>query len=302
MLLTGETGSGKDEMARAIDAAGTRSARPFVALNCAGIVGTLAESQLFGHAKGSFTGADDAFLGAFRAAHGGILFLDEIGELPLDLQPKILRALEQREVIPVGATQPIGVDVQVIAATNRDLPREVAEGRFRADLFYRLNAICIHVPPLRARRDDIPLFAEHFAAEFAERFKRPGWTLPPEVIPRLMNHSWPGNIRELRHTIQRIAIFEDQLEEILAELGSTPVTVVHAANRRPTSQPCSGAFNLKELRRDAVRRALAATEGHYGRAASLLGVSAKTMTKLAAEACPGEVAARGRPPRRRLPR
>ncbi|MFM8497310.1 MAG: sigma 54-interacting transcriptional regulator, partial [Planctomycetia bacterium] len=153
VLITGETGSGKEEVARAIHATGARSKHPFVAINCAGIVSTLAESLLFGHEKGSFTGADETSTGAFRAAEGGILFLDEIGELPLDLQPKLLRALELREVAPVGATRPVKVDVQVIAATNRDLHREVAVGRFREDLLNRLNTIHITVPPLRDRRE-----------------------------------------------------------------------------------------------------------------------------------------------------
>ncbi len=302
VLLTGETGSGKDEAARAIYAAGSRAARPFVAVNCAGIVGTLAESLLFGHEKGSFTGADDATTGAFRAADRGILFLDEIGELPLDIQPKLLRALELQEVVPVGATRPVKVDVQVIAATNRDLHREVATGRFREDLLFRLNTIHVTVPPLRDRRDDIPLFVAHFAAECAERFERPGWTLPDEAISRFMDHSWPGNVRELRQTILRIAIFEDRLEEILDEMEATRSAMAPTATRVLESAPVNPeAFKLDELRRDAVRRALAVTEGHYGRAAALLGVSPKTMTKLAAEACPGQQAKRGRR-RKPLPR
>jgi len=303
VLLTGETGSGKDEAARAIHTAGARAARPFVAINCAGIVGTLAESLLFGHEKGSFTGADETTTGAFRAADGGILFLDEIGELSIDLQPKLLRALELREVVPVGATRPVKVDVQVIAATNRDLHREVAAGRFREDLLYRLNTIHMGVPPLRERRDDIPQFAAHFAADCAERFDRPGWTLPDEAIRRFMDHSWPGNVRELRQTILRIAIFEDRLEEILDELTAVrPVVELSTAPPPESAAANPETFNLDELRRDAVRRALAATNGHYGRAAALLGVSAKTMTKCAAEAYPDKEAKRGRRRRKPLPR
>lgn len=302
VLVTGETGSGKDEVARAIHAKGSRAKQPFVAINCAGIVGTLAESQLFGHNKGSFTGADEEFLGAFRAAHGGILFLDEIGELSLDLQPKILRALELREVIPVGATRPVRVDVQVLAATNRDLSFEVAAGRFREDLLYRLNTIHITVPPLRDRRADIPLFAAHFAAECADRFHRPGWTLPDAAIQRFMDHSWPGNVRELRQTILRIALFEDRLDEILNDMAATRPLVAPAAAPAPVAGASPATFNLDELRLDAVRRALVATSGHYGRAAALLGISAKTMTKFVAEACPGAEAKRGRRRRKSLPR
>lgn len=303
ILLTGETGSGKDEVARAIHGSGSRAARPFVAINCAGIVGTLAESLLFGHEKGSFTGADGATTGAFRAADGGILFLDEIGELALDLQPKLLRALELGEVVPVGATRPVKVDVQVIAATNRDLHREVAASRFREDLLFRLNTIHVTVPPLRDRREDIPLFAAHFAAACATRFDRPGWTLPDEAIRRFVDYSWPGNVRELRQTILRIAIFEDRLDEILDEMEAVRPAVPLAV-AAPASAAGAGpeTFNLDELRLDAVRRALVATSGHYGRAAALLGVSAKTMTKLAAEACPDTVAKRGRRRRQPLPR
>ena len=302
VLVTGETGSGKDEVARAIHAAGARAARPFVAINCAGIVGTLAESLLFGHEKGSFTGADAATTGAFRAADGGILFLDEIGELSLDLQPKLLRVLELREVVPVGATRPVKVDVQVIAATNRDLQREVTAGRFREDLLYRINTIHVTVPPLRNRRDDIPLFAAHFAADCAERFDRPGWTLPVEAIRRFVDHSWPGNVRELKQTILRIAIFEDRLDEILDEMEALRPAVPLAPTPEPAPEARPETFNLDELRLDAVRRALVATSGHYGRAAALLGVSAKTMTKFAAEAYPDKQAKRGRRRRKPLPR
>jgi DNA-binding NtrC family response regulator len=303
LLLTGETGPGKDEAARAIHTAGSRTAGPFVPINCAGIVGTLAESLLFGHEKGSFTGADDSAIGAFRAAHRGILFLDEVGEMPLEIQPKLLRALELREVMPVGSTQPVKIDVQVIAATNRDLHHEVAAGRFREDLLFRLNTVHLCVPPLRDRRDDILLLVAHFTAECVRRFENPGWPLPEEAIRRFMNHSWPGNVRDLRQTILRIAIFEDRLDEILDEMEAQRPTLPPAAASAPEPSPASPeTFNLDELREDAVRRALAATAGHYGRAAALLGVSAKTTTKLVAPACPGKVAKRGRRPRKPLPR
>jgi DNA-binding NtrC family response regulator len=320
VLVTGETGCGKEEVARAIHAAGARAGRPFVAVNCGAIVSTLAESQLFGHARGSFTGADASTAGAFRAADRGILFLDEIGEMPLDLQPKLLRVLQQREVTPVGATRPIPVDVQVIAATNRDLAVEVAAGRFREDLFYRLNVIHLTIPPLRARRDDIPRFVEHFARHFAAIYGLPLWQPDATTMARFVDFAWPGNVRQLAQTIQRVAIFADQVEAILDEtfaasappLGmpaaapeSSPPAVrdipakemtgpapdTSAAVRPATILPV---FQLDELRRLAVRQALDAAEGHRGRAAQLLGVSPNTMTKLVAEACPGAQAARGR--------
>lgn len=317
VLVTGETGCGKEEVARAIHAAGSRAGRRFVAVNCGAIVSTLAESQLFGHARGSFTGADATTAGAFRAADGGILFLDEIGEMPLDLQPKLLRALQQREVTPVGATRPIPVDVQVIAATNRDLAVEVAAGRFREDLFYRLNVIHLTIPPLRARRDDIPRFVAHFSRRFASIYGLAVWQPDAATLARFVDFAWPGNVRQLAQTIQRVAIFADQVEAILDETfaASTPDHRMPAASPAaprdipaavgagPAPDAPAGAgpeaslpmLQLDELRRLAVRQALAAAEGHRGRAALLLGVSPNTMTKLVAEACPGEQSVRGRP-------
>ena len=321
VLVTGETGCGKEEVARAIHAAGSRASRPFVAVNCGAIVSTLAESQLFGHARGSFTGADASTAGAFRAADSGILFLDEIGEMPLDLQPKLLRSLQQREVTPVGATRPIPVDVQVIAATNRDLAVEVAAGRFREDLFYRLNVIHLSIPPLRARRDDIPRFVAHFTRHFASLYGLPVWQPDAATLSRFVDFAWPGNVRQLAQTIQRVSIFADQVEAILDETFAAatpdlrmPAAVTEASpaaprdipatvNAGPAPDASAGAgpeaslpmLHLDELRRLAVRQALAAAEGHRGRAALLLGVSPNTMTKLVAEACPGEQAARGRP-------
>ena len=304
VLVTGETGCGKEEVARAIHAAGTRAGRPFVALNCGGIVATLAESLLFGHSRGAFTGADTATSGAFRAADGGILFLDEIGELPLDLQPKLLRALQQREVTPVGSTRPVSVDVQVIAATNRDLEAEVAAGRFREDLFYRLNTIHLSVPPLRARREDIPAFVTHFAAHFAARFRLPQWRPDAVTMQRFMAHSWPGNLRELAHTIQRVYILEDEIDAVLdatfsgsgsrpAPSPSAPAPV--AITLAPTADdPVLPLLDLDRLRQIAVRQAMSATAGHRGKAAKLLGVCPNTMTKLVAQACPDSSSPRGR--------
>lgn len=308
VLLTGETGCGKEEVARAIHAASPRAGKPFVAVNCGGLVSTLAESQLFGHEKGAFTGAVGPSLGAFRAADGGVVFLDEIGEMPLDLQPKLLHVLQRLEVTPVGSSQSQHVDVQVIAATNRDLEAAVAAGEFREDLFYRLNTIEIAVPPLRERREDIPLFIGHFASHFARLYSRPCWRPEPQVLERLIAHSWPGNVRQLAQTIQRMYVFEGREETVLAELlrldaaqaaitsaahgasvGDTnppdePATIDDAS--APGTEPDMPVLNLGELRRLAVRQAMRATNGHRGRAAELLGVSLNTMTRLVAESCP----------------
>jgi DNA-binding NtrC family response regulator len=306
VLITGETGCGKEEVARAIHAAGPRHDKPFVAVNCGGLVADLAESQLFGHEKGAFTGAFGATRGAFRAAEGGIIFLDEIGELPLELQPKLLRVLQRWEVTPVGSADAFPVDVQVIAATNRDLDAEVAGGGFREDLLYRLNTIHLTVPPLRVRREDIPRFIEHFSTHFAREYGRPRWEPDPSVLQRFVGHSWPGNIRQLAQTIQRIYVFDDRVDTVLADVfdaaaSPTARDLADLAAAEPMAQPVPAAsdplvplFNLDALRRLAVRQALASTDGHRGRAAALLGVSLNTMTRLVAEACPDVPAKSGR--------
>lgn len=310
VLITGETGCGKEEVARAIHAAGPRATKPFVALNCSGLVTDLAESQLFGHEKGSFTGAMGASRGVFRAAEGGVVFLDEIGELPLDLQPKLLRVLQLWEVTPVGSTDVHRVDVQVIAATNRDLESRVETGAFREDLFYRLNTIHLAVPPLRDRREDIPRFIETFSAHYAREYDRAIWLPEPPLIARLVNHPWPGNVRQLAQMVQRIYVFEDRRTELLEALlattespasaappsavgGSADATTEHApAVDVAADEPAVPVFNLAELRRLAVRQAIAATGGHRSQAAELLGVSLNTMTRLVAECCPEYAASR----------
>jgi DNA-binding NtrC family response regulator len=323
VLITGETGCGKEEVARAIHAAGPRHDKPFVAINCGGLVASLAESQLFGHEKGAFTGAFGTSRGAFRAADGGVIFLDEIGELPLELQPKLLRVLQRWEVTPVGSTETHTINVQVLAATNRDLEAEVDRGTFREDLLYRLNTIHLSIPPLRARPDDIPRFLEHFSAHFAREYGRPQWRPEKETLSRLQAHDWRGNVRQLAQVVQRLYVFEDRIENVLADLfhGSTetagetsdPAEPSTAEKPAPTSfdrpgpiavQPArtvAGAaespvpvFNLDELRRLAVRQALASVNGHRGQAAALLGVSLNTMTRLVAEIDPEAIAKTGR--------
>ncbi len=267
VLISGETGTGKEIWARVLHRSGPRSNKPFVPVNCAALTTTLAESQLFGHEKGAFTGALGAALGVFRAAAGGIAFLDEIGEMPLELQPKLLRVLQQREVTPVGASHPAPINVQVLAATNRDLEAEVGAGRFREDLFYRLNMVELRVPPLRQRIDDIPELIEFFSARFAAKYKRPVWRPDIETLRDFCEYDWPGNIRQLSHVIEQAFVLE-----------SAPMLPRAAANNRS-----SGAlpyFNLARLRNEAVRQALAVTRGHKGRAAKLLGVHPNTLTRL----------------------
>jgi DNA-binding NtrC family response regulator len=241
-----------------------------VPVNCAALTPSLAESQLFGHERGAFTGAVGRALGVFRAADGGVVFLDEIGEMPHELQPKLLRVLQQHEVTPVGASRPIRVDVQVIAATNRDLQREVAENRFREDLYYRLNMVELRVPPLRQRVEDIPELIDFFAHQFAAKYQRPIWRPDAETLRCFCEYAWPGNIRQLAHVIEQSYVLECQ-----PDLPNRPGAVPERAHLP--------FFDLSRLRAAAIRQALDACNGHKGRAARLLGIHANTLTRLLAQ-------------------
>jgi formate hydrogenlyase transcriptional activator len=206
VLINGETGTGKELIARAIHERSPRRDRPLVKLNCSAISAGLVESELFGHLRGAFTGATDRRVGRFELADGGTLFLDEVSELPLDTQTKLLRVLQEGEFEPVGSSKTQKVNVRVIAASNRDLQADVASGRFRADLFYRLNVFPIQVPPLRARTGDIPVLAKFFMERFARKLGKPLKRISPETLAALQSHSWPGNIRDLQNTIERAAV------------------------------------------------------------------------------------------------
>lgn len=271
VLVSGETGTGKELWARLLHRLGPRAERPFIPVNCAALTATLAESQLFGHEKGAFTGAAGRSLGVFRAAEGGIVFLDEVGEMPLELQPKLLRVLQQLEVTPVGASRPVTVDVQVVAATNRDLELEVAEGRFREDLYYRLNMVEFHVPPLRTRVDDIPQFVEFFSRKFAARYQRPLWRPDRETLQQFCEYRWPGNVRQLANVIEQAYVLDCE-----PRLPERPATKKSGSDTLPF-------MDLAQLRRAAVQQALRATRGHKSRAARLLGVHPNTMTRLLAQ-------------------
>jgi DNA-binding NtrC family response regulator len=268
--VSGETGTGKEVWARALHRSGPRAAKPFIPVNCAALTMTLAESQLFGHEKGSFTGALGSSLGIFRAAVGGVVFLDEVGEMPLDLQPKLLRVLQQREVTPVGAAHPVPIDVQIIAATNRDLEAEVAAGRFREDLFYRLNMVELRVPALRERLEDLPDLIEFFSSRFAVKYQRPHWRPDPDTLRDFCEFEWPGNVRQLSHVIEQSYV-----------LDSLPTLPRSGSSVRSSSSLPS--FNLSRLRNEAIRQALEVTRGHKGQAAKLLGVHPNTLTRLLAQ-------------------
>jgi len=271
ILITGETGTGKELVARAIHREGARATGPFVPVNCGAIAPTLLESELFGHARGAFTGADRSRDGLFRSADGGTLFLDEIGELPLDLQPKLLRVLQEGEVLPVGETRTRRIDVRVLAATARDLRSEVSEGRFREDLFYRLNVVEIHVPPLRERTEDIPLLAAHFLESIACRDGRPVQNLAEDAVATLSGYRWPGNVRELENFMEKTAIF---CRGETIDRASLPWEV----RRRERGR---GDFSLKDaserLEREYIRKALDATGGNRTHAAKLLEISLRSL-------------------------
>jgi two-component system response regulator AtoC len=274
ILIEAESGTGKELVARLIHRLSTRRERAFVAVNCAAFPETLLESELFGHAKGAFTGAASAKPGKFELAHGGTLLLDEIGELPLGLQPKLLRGLQEREFDRLGDTRPVRVDLRVIATTNRELAPMVREGKFRADLYYRLNVIPLSLPPLRERPGDVRQLAEHFAGCYAPPGK--AIRLTPDFIGMLEAHSWPGNVRELANCIRRVVALAAG-----ERIGADALAAADwAAEKSPQSidPPCLRAgVSLGEMERKLVEVTLEATGGNRSRAAELLGVSLRTV-------------------------
>ena len=236
VLISGETGSGKELVARAIHQLSARRDNAFVKLNCAAIPTGLLESELFGHERGAFTGAISQRVGRFELANRGTVFLDEVGEIPLDLQPKLLRVLQEREFERLGSTRTLRTDARLIAATNRDLATLVEEQGFRQDLFYRLNVFPVHVPPLRERREDIPMLVRHFAQQFARRMKKSIETIPSETMDALTQYDWPGNIRELQNLIERAVILSagPTLDVPIAALNGRRTTTAHHDNEMPT--------------------------------------------------------------------
>lgn len=268
VLILGPTGGGKEVVAQLIHRASLRASGPMVAANCAGLPESLLESELFGHTKGAFTGANQARAGLFRAAHGGTLFLDEIGELPLHLQPKLLRALETHQITPVGSDRPIDVDIRLIAATNRDLAEEVRTGRFREDLYYRLNVIELVVPPLVDRHEDILPLARRFAQEFAGASVR----FSPHATQCLLAYCWPGNVRELRNAIQRACLL-CRGDVILPEHLPPKVMALASA---PSAAPASSG-RLSQVERATILATLQECGGNRTQAAKKLGISRRTL-------------------------
>ena len=271
VLIYGENGTGKELVARTIHPLSRRRSGPFVEVNCAAIPEELIESELFGHMKGAFTGATADRRGKFELADGGTLFLDEIGDMSLKTQAKVLRALQEQVVEPVGGTSSVKVDVRVIAATNKDLPAEIRAGRFREDLYFRLNVIPIFVPPLRDRDTDIPLLAEHFMTEFAREYGRRPKRLDPGAGTGLRSYRWPGNVRELRNTIERLMIMVPGDTIALGDLAFLDGASVTAADR-PVGPPLPLHEARERFERDYILRELAAQNGNISRTADALGV------------------------------
>ncbi|HXX44744.1 MAG TPA: sigma-54 dependent transcriptional regulator [Candidatus Acidoferrales bacterium] len=271
ILIEAESGTGKELLARLIHRASPRSSRPFVAVNCAAFPENLLESELFGHVRGAFTGALAAKPGKFQIADGGTLLLDEIGEMPLSLQPKLLRVLQEREVDRLGDTRPVPIDVRVISTTNRSLASQIEAGVFRSDLFYRLNVIPLSIPPLRERREDILSLAEHFLRKLEPISKRGQFRISPELAVALRAHDWPGNIRELANFIRRgVALTQG------ATLGVELFGSVTRAQPSVSDRPKPGT-TLEDIERQLLEATLEATNGNRTRTAEMMGVSLRTV-------------------------
>ncbi len=275
VMITGETGTGKELIARAIHYNGPRANGPFIKVNCAAIPEGLLESELLGHEKGSFTGAINKKEGKFEIADGGTIFLDEIGEVPVSIQVKLLRVLQTREFERVGGNQTIKVDVRIIAATNRDLTQAIAEGRFRSDLYYRLNVVPISVPPLRERITDISILTEHFIKKFSEENRRPAMKVTKEAMEAFIKYSWPGNVRELENIIERIVILSKNTTIDLADL---PAHLLPKDNQlEQLSVPSVGKHKMTEvvdyIEHKMIEEALKMTNGQQTQAAEILGIN-----------------------------
>jgi len=280
VLITGESGTGKEIVAKALHFNSLRRDEPFIPVNCGAIPETLLESELFGYVKGAFTGATASRKGLFEEADGGTIFLDEIGELPLLVQVKLLRVLQEGEVRRVGDTRAIRVDVRLIAASIKDLDKETKEGRFRDDLFYRLNVMTIHLPPLRERKDDIPILVDHFLRKYSQKLQKSIDRIEPEVMRLLMNYEWPGNVRELENIIERAIVLAERstlnTEDIPEELALGPA-------RTRISIPFLGETDLsikkveRKVEEELIRRALMRTGGNKTQAAKLLEISHRAL-------------------------
>lgn len=272
VLILGESGTGKELLAAFIHCHSRRTNQPFVAMNCAALPDTLAESELFGHEKGAFTGAIHRKIGKFELAHGGTLMLDEISEMPLGLQAKLLRVVQERQVDRVGGKEPVPVDVRIIAASNQDLAQAVADGRFREDLYYRLNVIPLTVPPLRHRRDDVAMLAGHFLEKYARRNDRNLTGLSPEALDALARHRWPGNVRELENVMERAVLISSGDQVTPEDLMLGPGV---SGNRGPVA--IEAGVSVREMEQRLIASTLSKVNGNRTHAAEMLGISIRTL-------------------------
>jgi Nif-specific regulatory protein len=277
VLIHGESGTGKEMVASAIHFNSSRRAKPYIRVSCASLPESLIESELFGYEKGAFTGASERRIGRFEAASGGTLFLDEIGELPLSFQVKLLRVLQERQIERLGSNRPIDVDVRFVSASLRPLEEEIAAGRFREDLYFRVNTVAIHLPPLRERREDISLLAQAFLVEFSRERQREIEGFSDEVLEIFEGHSWPGNVRELRNVVERAVLFcrgsTISVDELPAALRGDDGQTARPAKGRV--EPLQRAVERAEA--EAIQAALRSTDGRRAEAAELLGISRKTL-------------------------
>ena len=276
VLISGETGTGKELVARALHDASDRAGAPLVKIGCAAIPESLFESELFGHERGAFTGANESRPGYFERANGGTLFLDDVDALPLAVQPKLLRAIQEGELQPLGGEKPRLVDVRLVAATNKDLAAEVEAGRFREDLYYRLHVVPISIPPLRQRLDDLPQLVEHFVARSAQRHGRNVKGFPWEALETMRRHDWPGNVRELGNVVERaVVLSRDPVLRLPQPLGAPTAEVDLAEAPAATLDALLRAYKV-----EVVTRALAEVGGNHRRAAELLGIHRSSLTRM----------------------
>jgi two-component system NtrC family response regulator len=276
VLLTGESGTGKELLAKAIHQTSLRANKPFVTVNCGALPENLAESELFGHRKGSFTGAIADRAGKFESANEGTIFLDEVGELSLPLQVKLLRVIQEREIDKVGNAQSIKVNVRILAATNRNLKNLVEDGQFREDLYYRLSVVTIDVPPLRERQEDIPLLAQHFVKQFSDRYAIPGLSITEEAIEKLGQYNWPGNVRELQNVIERVSVLAKSnkigIDELPPEVRSSASRIASISLKLPEE-----GIDLEQIEKEILLQALEKHSWNQSQAARYLNISRKTL-------------------------
>jgi two-component system NtrC family response regulator len=276
VLITGESGTGKELLAKAVHQNSLRAGRPFIVVNCGALPETLVESELFGHTKGAFTGAIGDRAGKFEAANEGTIFLDEVGELPLNMQVKLLRVLQEREVDKLGSSHPLKVNVRIIAATNRKLKTQVEDGNFREDLYYRLSVITIELPPLRERRDDIPVLAVHFLKRYSERYNTARLTFEDDAMELLQKYDWPGNIRELENVMERLSVLATGHVIAAGDLPSEVRTSRSRISSIGLKLPDEG-ISLEEVEKEILVQALEKHQGNQTRAARYLNISRKTL-------------------------